>query len=296
MLSIQTKTVLIIALLGVLIAAGGMIYGILLIRNRTEIILEDNLRLVSSAASKLVSEGLDNVGSSLDETVKTIRASREDRIQRNLLKEGVSRRFQSLTLIDRKGPTRSYGACVTRSEEKESAYVQETFQGKPTVNAGRYGLDESLLLRITRQVDENRILVGMLPVSLVQNQLSSLGTMYGGDLFLLDAEGTVIAGTDPRESYPDADGYHETCLRSVFSRMIEGEEGVLRHRDRGMDQIFAFSPVTGTDHWSLGVAFSLSPIPTSRFFLIFLIFLGIFLLLGIGGGILCIVNSRKGPE
>ncbi|GAB6392937.1 MAG: cache domain-containing protein [Treponematales bacterium] len=247
---------------------------------------------VSSVAGERVSAQLAEVKSRLAESAERIRASGGDAVQRSLLKEGVSGHFRSLTLMAKRGPVRSYGDCAFDFSGKAGERARRAFAGETVVSAEKPD-GGRLFFRITRPVDENRVLEAVLPADSLQGILAEAALRGAGAAFLLDGSGSVIAGPDPRPLL-GASGrggvLHDGCAAALFSRMKAGERGIFRHGGFGAGQACAFAPVEGADNWSVGVMFPLAGSPP-RTFRPAAGFFAVFLVLGIAAAF-CVVGTR----
>lgn len=181
-------------------------------------------------------------------------------IEQRVADHGYERGF----LLDEKGIDMISGMDLSSSQ-----CFQEAMRGNTYVSTPAYSkVTESVSFTVSAPLWEGGI-PGTKPVGAVvyiphgeslNDIMRSIKVGKGGTAFMLDANGITIADIDSSlvgvedsialgQTNPQLRKYSEIC-----KRMIAGEAGTGTYTYNGKTKVVAYSPIPGTDGWSIGVA------------------------------------------
>ncbi len=158
---------------------------------------------------------------------------------------------------------------VSGTDFSDKPFFREAMKGNTYVSTPTYSdVTKSVSFAVTAPLWEDGI-PGTRPVGAVvyvphgeylNDIMRSIKVGEGGTAFMLDANGITIADLDSSlvgvedsialgDTNPKLRKYSEIC-----KRMVAGENGTGTYSYGGVTKVVAFSPVPGTEGWSIGVA------------------------------------------
>lgn len=194
-------------------------------------------------------------------------------------------------LLDINGKSIFSGNDHSSSEYFQRAVKGESFIAKPLVNKA----SNDLVIMVSAPVWENGIpdtnIVGVIcfePADTFLNDIvANLAMTSNGYAYILDNGGYTIAHKnmqsvmDAENSQNDAKSDRKLAkIAEIEKAMTEGKSGLGQYEYNGTSKFLAYSPIDGTDGWSLAVTIPLADIMGSTYRSIF-ITVGL-LILGIG--------------
>jgi methyl-accepting chemotaxis protein len=137
--------------------------------------------------------------------------------------------------------------------------------------SGKYALSDVLISRVTGSPvviaaapiysdgEVQSVLIGRLDAGIFSEVTDPLGYGEYGNAFIINGGGVFIAHEN-REFVNDRRNYIDEVndnsglaeIAAMLSRMIAGEKGIEKFCYRGVEQIFVYTPIPGTD-WSLAI-------------------------------------------
>jgi signal transduction histidine kinase/CheY-like chemotaxis protein len=137
-------------------------------------------------------------------------------------------------------------------------------------------------------VGKDRILVAGIPGMLFADYISAYKLWATGNIYVLDSAGVIVAHYDP-EMVKSRNNYIETgktnprykSAGEFFARMVLGGSGIGTYEWEGTERLCAYTPITGSDGWVLGVAVSLSESSLAQIHQVLFFSAMIFLVLGL---------------
>jgi len=160
--------------------------------------------------------------------------------------------------------------------------------------------DGNLVMRIFAPVDSGRVLVATFDGLYFSRLLTPYGIWEDGGIFILDAEGTYVAGSRHRELVLGRANHRES-LPEGTDFFLGREEGTVRQFVlAGRRVLAAYSPVPGDEGWTVAISSPLSESPLTRVREVLLISAGMLALLGgavaLGASKLMAASYRKMAE
>jgi signal transduction histidine kinase/DNA-binding response OmpR family regulator len=269
------KVVVIIISIVTLLTVSSTGLGIYFSRTHFVTAVADDMTVISEITTKMVSANLRLLKAEVD-TIATecLAAVVRDAGTANsssiglldLLKEEVSKRgYLALTVMDSKGVVASYGTSAPSDRFVQNPYARRAAIGERVISTTEYTDDKNrvnLVIRVCVPMG-SRTLVATLPGMYLNRIISEFRIWESGNIFIVDREGNMISNYRPwlvtdrfnfiqDGSKPGADA-NARARGNFFSSMIQGEPGVGVYHYEGSDRVCAYTPISGSDGWTLGV-------------------------------------------
>lgn len=169
---------------------------------------------------------------------------------------------QAISLVDDKGNVYSKDQKLNGTNIAQKEYFKRAISGETVIGTTEVGSGgENATMPVCAPVPGSNWAVlltydGNVLSSVIQN----ITVGKTGNLFALDQSGAFIASKNAdlvhsrQNLIEDAktDSSKKTSA-AVYSKMVSGETGVKNYVYLGKERICAYSPISGTDGWSLGV-------------------------------------------
>jgi signal transduction histidine kinase/DNA-binding response OmpR family regulator len=197
-----------------------------------------------------------------------------------VLREQLHRRkCLSLTILDARGVVASVGDAAPDATFAAAPAVKRAWRGERVITSTEYA-DEKLVMRVCVPAGA-RILVATFNGTYLNEIIASFRIWERGNIFMLDRAGIMIANYREslvRERYNGvADGQAQPTMARVMSEMIKGKDGNGVYTYENQARFCAYTPVGGSDGWTLGVVGLIDESPWIRtrrtFWLLALFFL-----------------------
>jgi signal transduction histidine kinase len=284
-LSIRAKVILIILAIIAGMAAASVIIGVTLTRRNLKTTIINDMGVSGAIAEQLVSEKISGIKTNMRVISELCQGLDEGQIEEVLRKELAAQGYLSLRLMYQDGRVISFGAVT--GDEVNSRNARRALRGGMVLSTTEYDSTGALILRFRMSLDDGAILIATLPGTLISDTLSRFRIWKTGSIFVLDREGTFIAGTIPglvqnRVNYiklAETDNNYRG-IADVYSRMIQWKTGSGEYTYGGVPRFCVYRPVRGSDGWSLGLICPVTESPMSHVLWSFLITGAVFLGLG----------------
>ncbi|GHU27319.1 hypothetical protein AGMMS50256_06930 [Betaproteobacteria bacterium] len=260
-MSIRIKVILTIILTAIMIIVFGIGSGLFFVRGNLEKTIENDMSVVANIADRLVTTEINLLKADANAAAQQLLNSPDEDLQR-VLREQVEAYadFMALTVFDRNGIVRAYGTAPTPAELINSEYMQKAFAGETVISTTRNDPSGKLVFHICVPM-EGHVLVATVSGMFFSKLLSNFKIWETGNIFILDAEGIVIADenielvTQRYSSISRAKTDNQLQgVADTASRMIKGKPGAGRYSMYGKERICVYTPITGSKvGWSLGV-------------------------------------------
>ena len=289
MLSIRGKTLLIVISIVLAITASTLGAGMFISNQRFKQTVKSDLLSMSKIAGGMVSAEFSRLREEahlIAERVKNAPNS-QDALENQL----EQTRYLALSIISRNNNIVQYAGDIDARpsfRSRESAYGQRSLAGETVITSTMYTPAGNLVMNIWTPIDENRVLIATLPGMYFSDFVSRFRIWESGNVFILDREGVTIATiwefrVQERHNYIEwgkRDSKYQR-IGAVFSDMVEKGEGFGQYPLDGVERYCAYSSVSGTDNWSVGIAAPLYESPLSHIQQTLFIFAAVFLGLGV---------------
>jgi signal transduction histidine kinase/DNA-binding response OmpR family regulator len=196
-----------------------------------------------------------------------------------LREETLKRGYLALTVMDSRGVVASYGASAPSGEFARNPYARRAAIGERVISTTETAGDGNLVIHVCVPMG-SRILVTTLPGLYFNEIISEFRIWNSGNVFIVDRDGFMVSNYRPRlvtdrfnfiqaGEKPDASD-NERALGRFFSSLIQGKHGTGIYRYEDNDRVCAYTPINGSDEWTLGVVALIgeSPYTQIRYFLL----------------------------
>ncbi|MDR2374813.1 MAG: response regulator [Treponema sp.] len=287
-LSIRAKVILIILAIIAGMTAASVVIGVTLTRHNLKTTIINDMGVSGAIAEQLVSEKINGIKTNMRVISEICEDLDDGQIEEVLRKELTVQGYLALRLMYQDGKVISYNTRTGNDELINSKNARRALKGEMVMSTTEYDSEGELILRFWMPLDGNKILVATLPGTLISDTLSRFRIWETGSIFVLDREGTFIAGMLPR-LVQDRINYIKLAetnneyrdAADVYSSMIQWKTGSGEYTYDGVPSICVYRPIRGSDGWSLGLICPVMESPLSHVLRSFLITAAVFLGLGI---------------
>jgi signal transduction histidine kinase/DNA-binding response OmpR family regulator len=294
-LSLRTKVILIITSIVALITASSLIISTYYSQLYLVETIESDMTVVTQIAVKLVSANLYLWRTEADVAAAAVaEAAREDalsggdeRLQAALEEQIRIRNYLALTVLGGGKVIASRGDYAPDSGFAGTPYALRAFAGERVITTTELAGDGRLLIRVCVPMTDFRILVITMPGMILSDIISKFKIWTTGNIFLLDAEGIIIANIRPFLVEERRLFWEEVIIKETpgskrfIAGLRSGETGSGIYSYGGVPRVGAYTPVAGSDNWMLATAAPIEESPGARTRSILFISAAIFMGLGI---------------
>ncbi|MDR0701986.1 MAG: response regulator [Azoarcus sp.] len=292
-MKIRTKVLLTIIAITVTITVLSLVSGLSSIRDGMETVVADDMKILSTIASKLASERLELLkretrsvadrlyNFSTGEIVAPSRAAQ-------LLEQEIqSYQTVSMALFDPSHKiVAAHGSDIPNISHAGNELGRRANDGEILVSSTEIARDGGLLIRVYAPINKH-LLISTLPGLIISDLVDEFRILGSGNIFILDKTGVVVANSyfetvlerhnlvemaKEKRRYTDESG--------LFERMTKGESGIGYYVQDGKQHICAYRPIAGSDGWSVGVSAPVSDTSVGQTEKVLLISGGIILVIG----------------
>jgi signal transduction histidine kinase/CheY-like chemotaxis protein len=265
-----------------------VVIGASLTRRNLKTTIINDMGVSGAIAEQLVSEKIGGIKTNMRVISELCRDLDEGHIEEVLRKELAAQNYLSLRLMYQDGRVIFCGTGIGDEGLVNSGNARRALRGETVMSTTEYDSTGTLILRFWIPLDEDRILIADLPGTLISDMLSRFKIWKTGSIFVLDREGTFIAGMLPdlvqnRINYiklAETDNDYRG-IADVYSSMIQWKTGSGEYSYGGVPRICVYRPIKGSDGWSLGLICPVTESPLSHVLRSFLITGAVFLGLGV---------------
>ncbi|MDR0881146.1 MAG: response regulator [Candidatus Adiutrix sp.] len=268
-MSMRLKIILTIFVTAVAIIVFSIGTGLVFVQGHLEETIEKDMAAMASIADELVTAAINRLKADASIVSQNLLKASEDDFQ-SVLREQTEayNNFMALTVFNRDGIAASHGPASAPAGFISSDYVRRAWAGEMIVSTTRINPSGELVYYVCAPMGD-RVLAATVPGLFFTHILSRFRVWETGNIFVLDAEGTVLANVrqdlvlEQNNVIEKAktDRRYEN-IAATISRMIEGKPGAGRFALDGWERLCIYMPVTGSrDGWTLGVVAPLSESP-----------------------------------
>jgi signal transduction histidine kinase/CheY-like chemotaxis protein len=300
---IRTKALLTIIAITAPVTILSLGIGLFSIRDGMEDIVINDMKMHSNIVSKLVTSRLallEGENRNIAERLRDIRTGKVVEPEKAALiqKEAAQRYdYLSIALFDAAHrPVATYGDAIPDASYADNEYAQRAYRGEVIVSSTENTADGMLVIRVYTPINDH-LLISTLPGFIMSDLASEFRILGSGNVFILDKTGVTIANTRPEtvmerynlvEMAQDTHRHLYSDEGSLFKHMIKNESGIGYYSYDGENRVCAYTPVLGSDGWSVGVAAPVSATSVAQTEQVLLIAGGIILIVS---GIVAIFAS-----
>jgi signal transduction histidine kinase/CheY-like chemotaxis protein len=207
-----------------------------------------------------------------------------------LREETLKRGYLALTIMDSKGVVTSYGSPAPSDEFVRNPYARRAAIGERVVSSTETAEDGSRVIHVCVPMG-SRILVATLPGTYFNGVVSEFRIWKSGNIFIVDRGGFMISNYRTQlvtnrfsfieEGKRPGANTDDRARGEFFSSLVRGAPGVGVYNYEGSNRVCAYSPVSGSDGWTLGVVAIIDESPYARIRYFLLLSGAIFLVFGI---------------
>ncbi|MDR1019138.1 MAG: response regulator, partial [Synergistaceae bacterium] len=289
----KTRVRVIIISIVTLITVSSSVLGMYFSRTSFVAATSDDMTVVSQIAVKMISASISLLKAEADMVAAALRETESPSASpgsmSDLLKEEAIRRgYLALTVMDSKGVVASYGASSPSDEFILSPYARRAAIGERVISTTEAARDGNLVIRACVPAGLSRVLVVTLPGTYFNDVVSEFRIWESGNIFIVDQDGVMISNYRPQivmdrfnfieEGEKPGASASDRERGKFFASLVQGVPGAGVYSFEGSDRVCAYSPVSGSDGWTLGVVAVIneSPYARIRYLLLFsgAIFLG----------------------
>ncbi|MDR1246519.1 MAG: response regulator [Clostridiales Family XIII bacterium] len=274
-MSIRVKVFLVIVSVVVVITAANMGMGMFFTQDSLLETVESDMTVVADIADKLITGQINLVKVNASAAAHHLQGLNGKALRQELIVQtSAYENFLGLTVFDRKGVVDSYGNSLTSTTTLlDGEYVQKAFAGESIISTTY--LDRTTwktVFCVCVPILGDRVLAVTVPGQMFSDLLRDFKVWETGNIFVFDAEGTVIANyredmVEQRSNFiemaktdPGMKGPGE-----FYERMIGGGRGVGSYVYQESEQLCVYTPITGSKvGWILAVAAPLSESPAAH--------------------------------
>jgi signal transduction histidine kinase len=233
--------------------------------------IEEDLSIVAQVADDRIGSAILTLKLNADAIVSKLESVPSEAIADEMQKQlSDDVDFVALTLMSRDGVMASAGEHPASVEILETSYMQSAFEGERTISGSQKSTEGEVVLYLCVPMGEN-VLVATLPNMFFSDLVSKYVIWETGHVFIDDANGTVIANIRPdwvTEQYnflemAKTNASYQSISETV-AKMVAGETGVSRFMVGGVERICAYTSISESPGWSLGVVAPLTEAPTQN--------------------------------
>ncbi|MDR2770687.1 MAG: response regulator [Clostridiales Family XIII bacterium] len=272
-MSLRLKVFSVIVSVVALVTAANMGMSLYFAQARLLDTVESDMSVVADIADELITNKINLLKVNAAAAARQL-AGVSDAALRDALREQLYARedFTALTVLDPAGPAVSYGDMPTRPALLDADFLRRAFAGEEIISTTWFDPDAQRTAFSVCAPMGDRVLAATIPGQLFSDLLRHFKVWDTGNIFILDAEGTLIANcrseqVERRSNYIEiAKTNPDVREAGAFSSvMIGGGRGVGRYAFDGVERLCAYSSITGSKvGWVLGVAAPLSESPAAH--------------------------------
>jgi signal transduction histidine kinase/ActR/RegA family two-component response regulator len=272
-MTVSFKAFLAIVLAVALVTAANMGMSLYFAQARLLDTVESDMAVVADIADELITNKIELLKASTSAVARRL-AGVDDAALRDALREQLdaSGDFTALTVIDRAGVVDFFGDAPAQPVQLSDDFLRRAFAGEEIISTTRWDMTTQKTVFSVCVPMDGRVLSATIPGSLFSDLLRDFRIWDTGSIFMLDAEGTVIANfraemVDRRYNFierakADPSAREEGDFTEI---MISGARGVGRYAFEGVERMCAYAPITGSKvGWVLGVSAPLSESPAAH--------------------------------
>ncbi|MFP3043559.1 ATP-binding protein [Treponema primitia] len=271
-LPIRFKVILIIASIVIGITLSSLGLGFLVSQTRFLETVEGDITVSSRIAETMISNEIGLIKEKARSTAELAALADRDELDGILQSEFEWHHYIGLVVLDTDGIIASRGEVESYEQYRRSRSAARAFQGQTVLATTRITENGRLILRITIPITgTGRTLVAILPGTLFADMVSEFRIWETGGIFIIDAEGVMIANYRPdtvleRRNYIER-GETDPRAKSAadfYRTMLQGGSGIGTYTFDGKERLCAYLPIDGSDGWMLGVSAPLQESPLAQ--------------------------------
>jgi signal transduction histidine kinase/CheY-like chemotaxis protein len=271
----RIKVFLVIVSVVVMITAANMGMGMLFTQDSLLETVESDMTVVADIADKLITGQINLLKANASAAAHHLQGLSGETLRKELIVQtGAYENFLGLTVFDREGVVGSYGNSLTSTTLLlDGEYVQKAFAGERVISTTYLDYTTwKTVFCVCVPILGDRVLAVTVPGQIFSDLLRDFRVWETGNIFMFDAEGTVIANyredmVEERSNFIEMAKTDPAMKASgEFSeRMIGGERGAGSYVYQESEQMCVYTPITESQvGWVLAVAAPLSESPAAH--------------------------------
>ncbi|MDR1854707.1 MAG: response regulator [Azoarcus sp.] len=284
-LNIRTKALLTIIATALTITVLSLGIGLVSIRGGMEKVVEDDMKMLANIAAKLAADRLELMRSESRHVAERLLNARTDAVippdAALSVLQAAAQRYEYLSVAlyrpDR-SLVASFGDPAPNASHTGSDLARRAYGGEAVISSTEFLDGGGLVTRIYTPVRGGYMLISTLPGLVMSDLVSEFRILGHGNVYILDRQGTVVADSKPQPVQERWNLLQLTREKSflvdpnrIIERMTRNESGIGHYTLWGEDRLCAFTPVHGSDGWTVGAAVPIAATPvvqTERMLLI----------------------------
>ncbi|MGE4213304.1 MAG: methyl-accepting chemotaxis protein [Anaerotignaceae bacterium] len=181
--------------------------------------------------------------------------------------------FLSGNVVDSSGIVYSQDSEYNGKSIADKDYFIRAKNGETVISTTEALADGTLRMYLATPLGQGGVLVVIMDGMTFSNIVKEIVIAETGNVFILDAEGTMIANKRPemvnsRANYIEIAKTDSSAkaMGAVFAKMAAGQTGVDFYSLGGVKRICSFMPIDDSDGWSVGAVVPISEMTTSVWF------------------------------
>ena len=235
-------------------------------------VVKSDLEATGKLVNNLIVQNLDQMKVSIEASAQggSLKSINSRVVTEYLSNQCTLYGYKDLEVISKEG-------VVTRSASGEHIgdslagkdYITKALNGQTTISTTEYDSNNVLVIRVATPYDFG-ILVGTYDGSVLSNLIKDFKIGKTGNAFLLDSTGTLIGGNNADlvqersnmiEKSKSDSSY--ASIGKMFQKIISGNTDIGKYEYKGVSRFCYYSPISGSDGWSLGVVAPIHETTTS---------------------------------
>jgi signal transduction histidine kinase len=279
---------LIIVSIVLIVTASSLVLGLFFSQNKFWDTVQSDMTVSSHIAARLISAELELLRKEAVIIEGKLEKQKDEEI-REILKVFVENNiFLSLSVFDQQGWIAFYGRASPANTYLGSEEMRRAFAGETVISSPEWESGGNLVSRIWKPLTGGRVLIVTLSGFLLSNLVEEFTIWESGSVFIADKKGVMIANTrdwlvEGRYNFIEMaktkPQYNSIAM--LLRRMIRGENGIVTYYFLDKNRICAFTPVPGSEGWSLGFSAPVDESPISQIRQVLFISSAMFLGLGL---------------
>ncbi|MEA5083866.1 MAG: methyl-accepting chemotaxis protein [Lachnospiraceae bacterium] len=240
--------------------------------------VEHDLTANAETANIAISASLDLFKNEAKAMAKSLKITQDSKIVYEVASKVVSETAQeygfiSASVVDSSGVIYSKNAEENGKSIANKDYFIKAKNGEAFISTTEVLSDGTVLMYLAAPLGQGGVLLLTMDGMKFSNIVKDIVIGETGNVFILDAEGVMIANKRPemvntRANYIEIAKTDSSvrAMGEVFGKMAAGETGVDYYSFGGVKRMCAYMPVSNGDGWSLGTVVPIAEMLTSVWF------------------------------
>lgn len=254
------------------LAAANMIISIIVSYGGITGVVKNDLKSTGDLVNSLMVQNLNQMETSIQASSQggSLRSINSRVVTEYLSNQCELYGYKDLATLTSDGEiVRSASGEGTGEDMADKDYIQKAIAGETAISTTEQDGSGSLVIRVAAPYDYG-VLMATYDGSTLSNLVKDLRVAKTGNAFIIDSTGTMIANQDAglvsqRQNFIEmakTDKAYRSAGR-IFQNMTAGKTDVETYDLDGVSRFCYYSPISGSDGWSLGVTVPVKETTTS---------------------------------